>query len=101
MNMPNIKVKTPVWVLLISLLFVPCAFSVSPCQLALDGDLNQDCKVNMVDLSWFASVWLSDQSGQTGAFLPDGTYVMPPEWGGYDHRGCGSMIEPSNVNLFI
>ena len=70
------------------------AFSVSPCQLALDGDLNRDCKVDLVDLSWLASYWLTDWSTEPVAFLPEGIYVAPPESGGFDGAGCGGISGP-------
>lgn len=70
------------------------AIAVSPCQFPLAGDLNRDCKVDMIDLAWFASSWLDDVSGEPEAFLPDGIYVAAPEWGGFDTAGCGSMTAP-------
>ena len=79
---------------LVFLMTVHCAFALSPCQLLLDGDLNRDCKVDLADLCWLASNWLTDWSTQPGAFLPNGIYVAPPESGGYDTYDCGSMIAP-------
>ncbi len=65
-----------------------------PCQVALEGDLNRDCRVDMDDLNRLASLWLEDVSGQAGAYLPPGIFVAPPEWGGYDFAGCGTLAEP-------
>lgn len=73
----------------------------APCQIPLDGDLNRDCRVDMDDLAWFASVWLQDVSGQPGAFLPAGIYVAPPEYGGYDDPGCGFITPCASISYGI
>lgn len=91
---PIFNQKTGIFSFLISLVVIQTAFCVSPCQLILDGDLNRDCKVDMDDLSWFASFWMQNWSAQPGAFLPDGIYVAPPEQGSFDYPGCGSILEP-------
>lgn len=89
MDKSDFNVQAKIVSFLISIIFITVGYSVPPCQLALDGDLNRDCKVNLDDLSWFASFWLENWSGQPGAFLPDGIFVAPPEWGGIDSPGCG------------
>lgn len=100
MKTPNLNVKAQIWSVIFSLVFVPYAISESPCQLAMDGDLNRDCKVNMADVSWFASLWLEDWSSLSGAFLSDGIYVATPEWGGDDIGGCGNMFQPCETITF-
>ena len=85
--------------LLVLLLMGRCAVALSPCQLPLDGDFNRDCKVNMIDMAWFATLWLEDLSGETGAFLPEGIYVSHS---GSDGATCGSMTGPcATVNYGI
>ncbi len=34
--------------------------SAAPCRYTVPGDLNNDCKVNLLDLSIMAGYWLSD-----------------------------------------
>jgi len=80
--------------LLFLLIFTSSVQAAGPCQLDLEGDLDLDCEVDINDLVLLASVWLTDRTGEPGAFLPDGIFVAIPSMGGSDFSGCGTITEP-------
>lgn len=76
------------------ILLSAAAWAAGPCQLDLDGDLNLDCQVDIDDLAQLAAAWLTDWSGDPGAFLPEGIFVATAEWGGMNLPACGTLDQP-------